>query len=67
MPLDEKPSAEQIALLRRMTPEERWQAAHRLYWTMRRHKTAFVRSEHPDWPETRVEATVREAFSHART
>jgi hypothetical protein len=64
---DEQPSAEQIAALRRMTPADRWRAAHRLYWTMRRHKAAFLRGQHPDWPETRIEATVRDIFSHART
>ena len=50
-----------------MTPEQRWQAAHRLYWTMRRHKAAFIQSQHPDWPEARVEAEVRDVFAHART
>lgn len=64
---DEQTSPEQIAALRRMTPEQRWRAACQLYWTMRRHKTAFLRSQHPDWPEMRVEAEVREIFSHARS
>ncbi len=67
MPLDEQPSTEQIEILRRMTPGQRWRAAHQLYWTMRRHKAAFIRSEHPDWPESAIEAKVREIFSHART
>jgi hypothetical protein len=64
---DEEASPEQIAALRRLTPEQRWRAAHQLYWTMRRHKTAFIRSQHPDWPESRVAEHVREIFSHART
>jgi len=64
---DEQTSPEQIAVFRRMTPEQRWHAAHRLYWTMRRHKTAFVQSQHSDWPPERVAAEVREIFSHART
>jgi hypothetical protein len=64
---DEGPSAEQIDSLRRMTPAQRWRAAHQLYWTMRRHKAAFIRSQHPDWPETRIETEVRAIFSHART
>jgi len=50
-----------------MTPEQRWRAAQPLYWTMRRHKTAFLRSEHPDWSEQQVEETVRRIFLHART
>jgi hypothetical protein len=64
---DEQTSPEQIAVFRRMTPEQRWRAAHRLYWTLRRHKTAFIQNQHPDWPEERVAAEVREIFSHART
>jgi hypothetical protein len=64
---DEQASPEQIAALRRMTPEQRWRAACRLYWTMRRHKAAFLRSQHPHWPESRVAAEVREIFSRARS
>jgi hypothetical protein len=67
MPTDEETSPEQIEVFRRMTPEQRWQAAHRLYWTMRRHKAAFLRSQHPDWPEQKVDEEVRRIFSHART
>jgi hypothetical protein len=64
---DEGPSPQQIEALRRMTPEQRWRAAHRLYWTMRRHKTAFLRSQHPDWSDARLAAEVRELFSNARS
>ena len=64
---DEQASPEQIEIYRRMTPGERWKVAHRLYWTMRRHKTAFLQSQHPDWTIERVEAEVRDIFLHART
>ena len=64
---DEQTSREQIEILRRMTPEQRWRAAHRLYWTCRRHKAAFLRSQHPDWPEPQVEDEVRRIFQNART
>lgn len=64
---DEQTSPEQFAVFRRMTPEERWRTAHRLYWTMRRHKAAFLQSLHPDWSQQRIMAEVREIFSHART
>jgi hypothetical protein len=30
-------------------------------------KAAGLRAQHPDWPETRVEAEVRQIFSHARS
>jgi hypothetical protein len=64
---DEETSPEQIAVLRRMSPEQRWRAAHQLYWTMRRHKVAFLRSLHPDWSESEVEAEVRRIFSNTVT
>ena len=63
----EQSSPEQIAILRRMTPGQRWDAAHRLCWTMRRHKDAFLQSQHPDWTEQQVTDEVRRVFSHART
>jgi hypothetical protein len=63
----EESSPEQIAILRRLTPGQRWDAAHRLYWTMRRHKAAFLQSQHPDWNEQAVADEVRRIFSNART
>jgi len=64
---DEQPSPEQIAVLRAMSPAQRWRAAHRLYWTVRRHKAAFLQGQHPDWPEQRVKDEVRRIFLHARS
>lgn len=62
---DEQTGPDQIAVLRRMTPEQRWEAAHQLYWTMRRHKTAYLRSLHPEWSEERLADEVRRNFSKA--
>jgi hypothetical protein len=64
---DEQATPEQIQIFRQMTPELRWRAAHRLYWTMRRHKCAYLKSQHPEWSERQVLAEVRRIFSHART
>ena len=64
---DEQTSPEQFAIYRRMTPELRWHAARRLYWTCRRHKAAFLRSLHPDWAEEKVEDEVKRVFLNART
>jgi hypothetical protein len=64
---DERPSTEQVEIYRRMTPEQRWHAAYRLYWTCRHHKAAFLQSLHPDWPEATVAAEVRRIFQNART
>ena len=64
---DEQASPEQIAVFRLMTPDQRWRAACRLYWTMRRHKAGFLRSRHPDWSEQQAEDAARQIFLHART
>lgn len=64
---DEQISSEQLAFLRQMTPEERWRTARRLYWTMRRHKAAFIHSQHPDWTDERVADEVKRIFLNART
>ncbi len=61
------PSPEQLAVLRRMTPAERYRASRQMYWTLRRHKTAFLRSLHSDWNEARLEAEVRRIFLDARS
>lgn len=57
----------QLERFREMTPAERWKAAHRLYWSARRLKAAYIRKLHPEWTEQEVEDAVREAFMHARS
>lgn len=57
----------QVAIFRAMSPGERWKAAHRLYWSARRLKAAYLKSRHPDWTDEQVEEAVREAFMHARS
>jgi hypothetical protein len=56
---DEGAGPEQQAILRAMTPAQRWDAAVRLYWSARRLERAFVRSVHPDWPDERVDGAHR--------
>lgn len=64
---DEQPSPEQIAIFKAMTPEQRWNAARQLYWTVRRHKTAYLRSLHPEWSEEQLQQEVRDIFLRARS
>ena len=64
---DEQPSPEQIVALRAMPGERRLRLAEQLYWSARKIKAAGLRSQHPDWPEERVDAEVRRIFLHART
>ncbi len=67
MAYSEGPSPEQLEVLRGMTPAERYFASCDLYWSLRRHKKAFLRSLHPEWSEAQLEEAVRQAFLHART
>jgi hypothetical protein len=67
MLVNEQTSPEQVAALRAMTGSRRLQVAERLYWSARKMKTAGVRSQHPDWPEGRVQEEVRRIFINART
>jgi Rv0078B-related antitoxin len=64
---DEQPTSEQIAALRVMSGERRLRVAEQLYWFARKMKAAGLRSQHPDWPDDRVDAEVRRIFLHART
>jgi hypothetical protein len=64
---DEQASREQITALRAMTGARRLRLAEQLYWSARKMKAAGLRSQHPDWPEQRLNDEVRQIFSHART
>lgn len=64
---DEQTSPEQIAAWRAMTGQRRRQLAERLYRSARKMKAAGLRSQHPDWPESRLNEAVRALFSQART
>ena len=57
----------QTEVLKRMSPQQKWHAALRLYWSARRWKAAWIRHQHPDWTEDQVQQTVREVFANART
>jgi len=61
------PSREQLQIFRRLTPEARYRSSREMYWTLRRHKSAFLRSIHPEWTDARLEAEVRRIFLNART
>jgi hypothetical protein len=52
------PSLDRLEVLRRLTAEERYRASRGMYWTLRRHKAAFLRSLHDDWSEQQIEAEV---------
>ena len=67
MALIDRPSPEQIAIYRAMTPEQRLQQATDLYWGARRLREAYERARHPDWTEEQVQERVRKIFLRAAT
>jgi hypothetical protein len=64
---DERTSPEQIAALRALSGVQRLRLAEQFYWTARKMKAAGLRSQHPDWPEERLNDELRRIFTHART
>jgi len=56
----ESPKAEAfyVGVLRRMTPEQKWQAAFELWQLAVEIARAGVRADHPDWPDAQVRAEV---------
>jgi hypothetical protein len=64
---DEKPTPEQVAIFRQMTPERRLSLAEKLYWTARELKAAWLHARHPEWTEQEIAQEVTRLFLHART
>lgn len=67
MEYNDRPSPEQIAIYRAMTPAERLRQAERLYWQARRLREAYERSRHPDWTDEQIREHVKRIFMLART
>lgn len=64
---DDDPSPEQIEIYRRMTPGRRLEIAEQMYWSARRMKKAWLRTQHPDWTDAEIEAELTRHFRHARS
>ena len=60
-------SEKQIAVLRSMSPDQKWRVAESLYWQARAWKAASLKMLHPDWSENKIKLVVREQFSHGTT
>jgi hypothetical protein len=56
-----------LELLKKMTPEQKLNAAAQMYWGARELKAAMLRHFHADWSEERIEQEVRYAFLTARS
>jgi hypothetical protein len=63
----DRPSPEQLARYRAMTPAERLDQSTQLYWMAHRLGEAHERSLHPDWTHDQVSAQVRRIFLRAVT
>jgi len=56
----------QKEIFRKMTGGQKLRLAMRLYWSARRLKAGWLRQQHPDWSEERVEAEVTQVFKNVR-
>jgi hypothetical protein len=65
--MDERPSPEYLAALRRLSGAQKLRTAAALYWGARKIKAARLRELHPDWTEEQVQQKVKEIFLHAVT
>jgi hypothetical protein len=63
----DRPSPQQLAKYRAMTPSERLRQAERLYWSARRLREAHERALHPDWTDAAIDGYVRRIFLLAGT
>lgn len=59
--------AQQIAIVRAMTPGQRLERAIQMNRTMRELMAAGFRARHPDWSEGRIRRAVADRILHART
>ena len=57
----------QLAIVRAMTPGERWQRALQMNRTMRQLLAAGFRDRHPEWSDDLVKKAVAERILYART
>jgi hypothetical protein len=64
---DDRPSAQQIAKYRAMTPQQRLQLAFSLNDEARQLRLAYERTIHPDWTEAQLATHVKRIFSCATT
>lgn len=52
-------------ILRKMSPQQKLQAAMDLYYSARAFKSAWLRQQHPNWSDQQIENAVTEAFANA--
>jgi hypothetical protein len=60
-------SPEYLAILRRMTGQQKLRTAFALYWAARKLKASALRSLNPHWSGVEIEEKVKEIFIHAKS
>jgi hypothetical protein len=58
---------EYVAMLRRLSGQQKLRTAFAMYWSARALKAAGLRSQFPNWSEEQVQQKVKEIFLHATT
>ncbi len=58
---------EYVAMLRRLSGQQKLRTAFAMYWSARALKAAGLRSRFPNWSEEQVQQKVKEIFLHAST
>ena len=58
---------EYVAMLRRLSGQQKLRTAFAMYWSARSLKAAGLRSQFPNWSEDQVQQKVKEIFLHATT
>ena len=56
---------EQVRIFKAMSPGRKLDLAAQFYFGARRLKARGLQAQHPDWPEAKVLARVRELFLYA--
>ena len=62
-----QPDQLRVEIYRKMSASQKWTEVSRLREIAWQLKTAAIRSKHPDWTSSAVEAAVRKVFLYAVT
>ena len=57
----------QCEFLKKMSPQQKLEAAMNLYYSAKELKFAWLSQQHSEWSDQKIEQAVREAFVNARS
>ena len=67
MALEDITNNPQIKIFKQMSPEQKLNAALKLYNSARQLKRASLKTFHPDWSEEQIEGKLKEIFLYAQS